>query len=365
MNRIALIGALFVAAALTPALAYANAGTPLMWAGAAHLILGNAVIGIGEGLILAFLFRQRILTCVAIMIVANYFSAWIAAVVLIHAIKPSLNLDLYNTPQWLWCMVAATYFITLLLEWPFVALCLRKCQGWFRKSIWGSLVVQSASYFIIFGWYWAASGTSLYTDMTIVAPSQITAPNDVVLYYISEADGNVYAMNLEQHESEKVSDLGSTSSYDRLLVRKQPIDSSRWDLVARIWPENDEHPAWKTVLPKFASVAVQSRSDKPDDPNNGWANFGEVPSLGKSDWKFETGFWPIEGLRGDNAGDGRIVQFSLETPFAEWAVRNATQLPNGQVVFQLGDNQICILDPDQKAIALLVKGRGPVVTIKE
>jgi len=41
--------------ALLPTVAYADAGTPLMWAGLFHLFIGNAIIGVVEGLILAIL----------------------------------------------------------------------------------------------------------------------------------------------------------------------------------------------------------------------------------------------------------------------------------------------------------------------
>jgi hypothetical protein len=140
--------------AFFPAVAYADAGTPLMWASAFHLLLGNAIIGIAEGLILTLLFRLKGVPCVAVMIAANYFSAWVGGVFMVSAITASLNLDLYNAWRWLWCMVAVSYAITLLLEWPFVAFCLRNTKGWFRKSVWGSLVVQSASYLVVFGWYW-------------------------------------------------------------------------------------------------------------------------------------------------------------------------------------------------------------------
>ncbi len=189
--------------AFSPAVAYADAGTPLMWASAFHLLIGNAIIGIAEGLILAFLFRLKRAPCVAIMIAANYFSAWVGGVFLISTITASLSLDLYNAWRWLWYMVAISYFITLLLEWPFVAFCLRKTDGWFRKSIWGSLVVQSASYLVLFGWYWVASGTSLYTDLAVVQPSAISLPKDATLYYIAENDGDVYARELGQRRNEK------------------------------------------------------------------------------------------------------------------------------------------------------------------
>jgi hypothetical protein len=60
-----------------PAVAYADAGTPLVWAGAFHLFIGNAVIGVGEGLILSRLFRPKRAGSVPIMIAANYFSSWV------------------------------------------------------------------------------------------------------------------------------------------------------------------------------------------------------------------------------------------------------------------------------------------------
>lgn len=368
MNRIAVSAVLFLVAALTPAIAQANAGTPLMWAGAFHLLFGNALIGVGEGVILACLFRQKWLPCMGIMILANYFSAWIAAVVLIPEAKRLLDLDLHNTWQWLWGMVVLSYVITILLEWPFVAVCLRKCQGWLIKSIWGSVVVQAASYLIIFGWYWAVSGISLFTGTTIVEPSQIAASSNVLVYYISDADGNVCVLDLERYQSKKVCDLGSISPNDKLCVRKQHDETDRWDIVAATWSDNQAQPAVKTVVSGLGSTAVPVGDNRADNRKPSWFDIGKVPSLasrGSDGWEFETGLWSIEGLIGRNVGDGRTVRLSLETPFVEWLVRNATALPKGQVVFQLGRNQICIFDPDQRAIALLAKGWGPIAVIKD
>jgi hypothetical protein len=43
-----------------------------------------------------------------------------------------------------------------------------------------------------------------------------------------------------------------------------------------------------------------------------------------------------------------------------WAVRNAVHLPGDTVLLQLGDNQICLYDPEKKQIALVARGRGPI-----
>src|SRR5262245_60705590 len=76
-----------------PKHAWANAGTPLMWAGMLHLAFGNLLIGIGEGYLLSRWFsvpeRRG-----AIMILANYFSAWVGGFVVCGVIVDALPLDL-------------------------------------------------------------------------------------------------------------------------------------------------------------------------------------------------------------------------------------------------------------------------------
>ena len=49
----------FVAVVAFPQHAWANAGTPLMWAGLLHLVFGNVLIGVGEGALLAWLLKAH------------------------------------------------------------------------------------------------------------------------------------------------------------------------------------------------------------------------------------------------------------------------------------------------------------------
>ena len=264
-NRISTFWLPCIGMALWPAVAVANAGTPLMWARGIHLFIGNLAIGIGEGCLLAILFRKRAAPCIGVMIAANYFSAWIGGALLTPKLSDSLGLDLNNAWRWLWIMVVAAYFLTVLLEWPFVAFCLRGSSGWLRKSIGGSLVVQTASYLVIFGWYWAASGTSLYREVAIVPAAEIHVPKGTVLYFIANDDGDVYALDLSQEAPRKVHELGSRSWYDRLQVTESDADSGHWDLIARLVTDQKE-PTLKTVLPDFAAVvpAPTERSGSED-----------------------------------------------------------------------------------------------------
>jgi hypothetical protein len=91
-------------------------------------------------------------------------------------------------------------------------------------------------------------------------------------------------------------------------------------------------------------------------------SFGPVPSIASdTDWEYRTGFWAIEGISGENKKENLRFYFSLETPIESWLVQNATQIEGDYVVFQLGYDQICILHPQTKKIAMIARGKGPIV----
>jgi hypothetical protein len=352
-----------------PHYAWADAGTPLMWAGMLHLVFGNALIGVGEGLLLAWLFSVPKRKSVSVMILANYASAWLGGLFIRGAIVHALPMDLNNGWRWFWVMVVVTYGMTLIIEWPFIAWCLRGTQDWLKRSLLASFVVQSASYVLLFGWYWMASGTSLYTQMNIVAPADLWLPGSVLVYFIGPVDGNVYKRPLSDRGEEKIYELHSKDDNDRLFVRPSTSDTNRWDLVARLDSKDRRHPRFVDVLTNLLVEAApdwRSTHTEPPQYEGTWFSFGEVPSLGSatnSHWEFSSGFWPVEGLRASDKTTSRSVRFSYETPFGAWTVRNAVQLPSDKVLFQLGDNQICVFDPVSRQVALLWHGRGPVPVI--
>ena len=93
----------------------------------------------------------------------------------------------------------------------------------------------------------------------------------------------------------------------------------------------------------------------------------DAPRLGsaiESPWTFIAGYWPIQGLTGDNSKTGQHFQIALETPYLAWGVRHAVQLPDHQVLFQLGTRQVCILDAETMKIAVLGVGRGAIAVLE-
>jgi hypothetical protein len=357
-NRLTRILGLIALLFCTPYASHANAGTPLMWAGMLHLVFGNAIIGVFEGLILGWIFKLKKWLCVLVMIPANYFSAWVGGLFLNEEITAALPLNLYNAWHWIWMMVVLTFLITLIFEWPFLFFCLRKEQGKFKKSIQGNLLVNSLSYILLFSWYWLASGMALYTKMNIVQPSEIPFSKAVVVYFIANTNA-VCRLDLHTREMEKIWPI-ETDRDDRLFIKPSTFGSRNWDIF--------DSSTKSLICSNLEVAAVQAERDTYDAERieGTWFNFGNVAKLGsvdKTDWHFETGFWPIEGLRGENQKTGEKIYFSLETPFVSWIIRNATQLPDNRVVFQLGDDQICLLEPSTKKIALIARGQGPVVVL--
>ncbi len=355
----------------SPAVAQANAGTPLMWAGMLHLVFGNLIIGLVEGILLAKVFDLSKRKCIGLLILANYLSAWLGGFLIGNAIAKALPMGLYSAWPLFWFMVLITYVLTLLLEFPFVTLAFRGDSAWRRKAICGSLLIQSVSYVILFGWYWLASGTSLFTKTEIVELSSISLPEKILVYFISVDDGDVYKGFLRETKWNRVYDLNASRKNDRLFVIPSTTDANSWDLMARL--ETDEHrnPQIITVEKQFAEVAAPSwrtMNTNPPQYEGTWSNFGQVPKLGdaqSSSWEFWSGFWPIEGLHGTETNSGTQASFSLETPFVVWSVRNTTHLPTDKVLLQLGYDQICVYDPASKQIALLAHGKGPIAVVKE
>jgi hypothetical protein len=339
--------------------ASANAGTPLIWTGMIHLLFGNLIIGVFEGRLLTGCFQLRQRRTIPVMILANYASAWSAMGLMNAGWWDGDFLDLDNL-RWTFCaMIAAAWAFTVVLEWPFIWFCFRGEPRARSRSMKASLLVQTISYVLMMAWYWFVSGTSLLTGVTIVAPSDFLLPDQMEIYYIDPTDGDVYRRMVSDVGPEKVFDLNSVSGAYQLFVTPM-TDDGYTDLKAT--PGDPER-----IINVASRIAARDVfvTDRPQE-RSAWFKFGKAAKLAApadSDWQFETGFWAAQGLVAKNRKLGRNIRVSLETPFAMWYARNAFHIANDLVLFQLGNNQICVFDPATKRIAMLWNGRGFVAVI--
>lgn len=363
---------LFIAAfvVIAPSVASANVGTPLIWATALHFFIGNACIGILEGWLLTHFFRTFAWQAIPAMIVGNYCSAWVGWVSLSTHFLTQFEVTLDNVRYFVWVMIAMAYLVTLVMEWPFVFASLWGTEKLLRRSVTASLLVQSISYVLLFGWYGMASVNSLCSELKIVPIDQITLPQDVRIYYIDDKDGDVYAMELGNRKITKVFDLNSHDDHDCLSFDNTNSPTGFHDIVALTG-------SWTTDDPKPVNLGVTVFDGNCPQSQDRWSLFrrrypspseGTAPKLGtavNSPWTFKAGYWALQGLSGENAATGERIHFAMELPYFAWNVRHATHLPTDQILFELGNRQICILDLNSKKIAVLCLGRGPLAQLEE
>ena len=355
---------LFLALVLFPSTASANAGTPLMWASMLHLVFGNAIIGLIEGLLLGWIFKCSKWKSVLILIVANYASAWAGGFFVAGYLSSLVDITIQNIQYWFLAFVAVAFVITLLIEFPFFWFALRCREHSLRRSLVATPVIHGISYTLLIGWYWMASGTSVMTKLEVVAVDEMQISEPFAVFFISSEGERVLRINLNDSGSAKpISEVSAHHRNDRLFVR--PRDTSGYDLFVFLDSEDRGSEAEEKVMDDFSEQApVEWRISEghSEEAEGSGFNFGPIPAIGgESDWEFRTGFWPIEGVSGTNERTGERFHCSLELPFAAWPVRNATHIAGDYLVAQLGDDQICLLHPASRRIALIVRGKGPIV----
>ncbi len=369
-HRLALLTYLILGLTLIPSAAHADSGTPLILAGMFHMVLGNLIIGVGEGYLIDWLFHLKRKSAVGIMILANYVSAIIGVCIIpraVYTISHSrfMPTPLYDMPKILWTMVLISFVVTIIIEWPFCLWALRRDRGKgkriFKTSVKVSILAQTASYLLLLPWFFICSSKTLYTDVSIDRTLSFARNTNALVYYISIQDGNIYRVNADGTGRTLVIKSNLTNPNARIFVRPpKGIKYRNWDL----WIQESDQDSTQRILRKhFATVSVS--------PTNNWDHDRWPMSYGKGldfrpkkerEWHIFVDYWAARGLSAYNKEKDLRVNAGLETPFLLWFSRYPTILPGDQVVYQLGD-QIVILDLNKRKIGLLAVGRSPVVTL--
>jgi hypothetical protein len=386
-----------------------------MWGGCCHLVLGNALIGIAEAILIRrFYLKSPSSAVFGWMIGANYLSAALAVVALIlfgESIQHWIDrhVTIHNVGPYHVAAFLTVFVLTFLFEWPFVYAALGPGRSWLR-SVSATLAAQSTSYAIITAYYAFLSPYMLWP----IGPLKVAQPRELIaaamtrtnhaadqslrnfwVYYVPHAGRDVERVRLDGSDQQSVVALPESGfkSVERLFARQSALGGS-WDLyielyqgrrgsrlvlagVASDMPHHDPNrpsaitqPTATTTPATSTSATVPTTAQRevdladPTEVPSGHPfsrQFGDYRSPGRGDLEVDAGFWPAEGLyyRADN---GQISgRFALDTPFLNnWATRYPFVLPGDLVVYQLG-SQIVLLDLRAKRIALLARGRGLVV----
>jgi hypothetical protein len=346
--------------AVLPITVLADAGTPLVWAGLAHLLVGNFAIGIGEGLLIAWLFKTDRNKTTSLSVLANYFSAFCGMFFVSWLAADKVRPNLYQAPCVLISAAVATYLLSIILEWPFIAVCFKKRVNWFSSSWKASFIAQTASYALLVPYYLTYSNISLFTLTHLDASYSQWADKKAVIFYISNSDNHVYRIDLSGTQPQLASTVTIAEKRSKLFL-KEAADGNKYDLYAvefgfdldrqtkileNVWAKASAPVC--DIYQSYQSAREHVRGPIPDlRPEN------------EKNWTVSTQFNAIDGLTFENTNTGKRFRLALETIFFGWGLRCATILPGDQIVFEAGD-QVCILDRPTMKLAAVANGRGPV-----
>lgn len=330
---------------LLPQMIIANAGTPLMWVQMIHLVFGNLVLGIIEGLILKFAFKTKLPRAVVLMILANYVS-WIIGTVLISyfqntLINKTFELE-YVYKAWI-VSIILLYFVTVLIEAPFIFWIYRREVN-FKKSLTNSFLINVLTYTGMIAIYLHSSGFNIFTDIKI-DQSLLDNRNEKHIFYILSSDSKVYSYRLADKKMELLIPITSEYKYPRFELnyandsltinlgieqnntQKQIIDSNFCSVTDSIYYGNFNYSWW------------QPTSDFRD--------------INDRTWDAYAGDWAIQGLRIRKEGEIK-EKYAFEVPWMMWSISEIAIINNHELIFKI-NGRIVLLDIEKKEMAFICR----------
>ena len=388
---------------ILPAIAHANMGPSFNARFEFHLLFLTWIIGIVEGLLLCTLFRAwrprvwmfRIFFS---MIAANVASAWLGMQFLNSRYADQImgDITIENLIPVFWTMVCVTFVLTMIIEFPFFLAALYGRKWLVPKAVAATLFLHCISYSrLFFVTYGGEESMNMVTELQVVPASAFEMKEDYDLYYISPDGKNVLRSDLAGNDKEVIAMLDMEGIPDRLCACPRKVteeiqegtDNKKHKSVQRIcWESgfdlyvlmniNGKYET-KLLLEHFSPHSAIKLSDgeywEVWDVKTG-GDFRKFRSFGDAEkWEFDSDSWGWLNVRGIKQGyrpytispqryeQGRHARYEILPFFVQWPVRNGTHIAGDYAVFLLGKDQICILDPEKKRIALIARGFGPVV----
>jgi hypothetical protein len=345
MRRRRAFSLIAIAWLMAPPSVMADAGSPLMWAGAFHLLIGNALVGALEGALLVGVFRAEKRRW-WLMIPANYVSMF--AGVLLMAFLPFPGVTILNFRLFAAVWLLLFFGVTVLLEWPFGWLMLREGGHRLWRSLGAISAVNLASYAILILFYWLLSNASLLRETVRDQSLLAEQPGDEQVYFLSPDARRFCRIGLNGQGLVVLGDLPREISDPRLTAEMS--SPGQWNLLAE-----DGRLSERRRLVAGGLMAQRMSSWWEGPPYEKW-----------SDLRDETGPWQARCVHYDPflrlttpGGDRLLV---VHTPMVTWGITALTNLPGDRAVFQLGD-QIVLLEMPTMRMALLTRGLSPVVAL--
>ncbi len=360
----------------------ANTASRVMWHQLHHLLYLNLIIGIIEAVILVKWFKGRSLLSYPLLIIANYVSTGVG----FYLISSSSGRGVWhetwqptieNYQSWMLASVLIAFIMTVVIELPFCYLSLKCGDNHLKRSLKACLIVQAVSYITCIGLpYFLLGNVRIERDVDVVASPDFV-PNDLPfwVYYIKPAEGSIWRIRPDGTDDElylqiDLIDENLKYSNPRLYIMHFDDDIPQ----AYLCPRASFTPQ-EVILEEFAT-SESVFHDRDGDQTNGFhsgqyaADLREITELTNNNktWfgcaEYNNGVefgMKTRDAKGDLTYDDPDIRITFTTGVGTWRGRNITILPGDIAVFEIG-GQICSLDLNNRKLALLCMGYGPVVT---
>lgn len=343
----------------------ANTLSPVMWRTLGLLFVGNAIIGLIEGAVIARAFRFPPVRTILLLIVANYCSMVIGVFLFGLGENRSpipdalFEMPLHHAGAVLWICVAISFVVSVIVEWPFCCVAARLAKATARRALLAVLVANAVSCPLLILLF-SDSTNTIGDDVEVVALQEVVPEAlDATVYFIGD-DGAAYTIDLDGSNLTELRDVAATHRHDVLGWRPPPDDEpGSWQLVLD-GPDREE-----VLLEQPQGRCEAFRSDYSGEvTGDGWSlgtsGVADLRSPDSRDWMCRPrGNWGIEFGQESTGEESRIT---FDTPFVSWWGRCITILPSDVAVFELG-RQVCVLSMRSGRIAFLARGQGPVVLL--
>ena len=405
MKQLRLILLVIVVTIMFPASAYANAGPPIILAFGIHLGFLTWLIGFGEALLLCTFFRTWKFRIFVSMITANFTSAGFGLLLVYSGFTASImgDVTIENLESLFWTMVYVTFILTMVVEFPFFLFALYGRKWLIPKTAATTFFIHCVSYILLIFFYRGGNAWSMFTNLEVV-PATVFEVEDVYdLFYISADGRHVLRSDLAGNGTEIIATLDMDGIPDRLYACPRKLIEEKREGTDKNGKDTVQRVCWESGFDLFVLMNVGGVYEKvillenfsPRAAVNLWnGNYGgrcdqetkmdagNFRGFGiTEEWRFFSDYWGLltvsrikQGYhayasRQDKEGSyipqqyeqDSYARYMILTPFIQWSIRNGTHIAGDYGVFLLGKDQICIMDPEKKRIALIARGFGPVV----
>jgi hypothetical protein len=318
------------------------------------LLFGNAALGLAETWLLKKLFKVDIAS--GWLIAANYISMICGSFLVMYsgyftriAVSDPFAYGLtVLCGTWLLAFVA-----TVLFEWPFYSVANGRF-GFKRVGLKRSIATNAISYGCLTLFFAFVGKFSALTSIRQTS-LQSLQPLAGWVYFITPDGQDVHRIRTDGSKVEVVfTNLGARTGnqgWSRLTIERRGRDK-----LGSLYLRQSKERLIKRDVASMGTFAI-SRSVKDDGSYSmGNLTFGPGSVLFWHPRSVYVGYWAYEGL---TVGE---KQYAFETPLLTIKWRSVTDLPNGMIVANFGE-QIVVFDPKTNRVANLVRGDGPAVLL--